>query len=150
MNIYLASKQCRRPKKKFNIKALQDPTKRSKFQCLSADANVEQQWDGLESAIHKACTETIGHTSRKHQDWFDEKMTVILSRSGSNTSTSKLRPKRRSVTLKQVVGRESQSNTRLYWPTWHAELLPSDEGYLWVELKWSHSSLVSKRDSPER
>ena len=38
----------------------------------SADANIEQQRDVLKSAIHKACTETIGHTSRKHQDWFDE------------------------------------------------------------------------------
>ena len=59
----------------------QDPNKRTKLQeCLStrlldfpsADVNVEQRWDALKSATHKACTETIGHTSREHQDWFNE------------------------------------------------------------------------------
>ena len=78
--------------KKFNIIALEDPNKRTKFQeCLSirlfdlpsADANVEQQLDALKLAIHKACTETIGHTSRKHQDWIGEndgEIQVILGR----------------------------------------------------------------------
>ena len=82
MNICLASKYYKKTnKKKYNIKSFQDPCTLAKLQeslssCLvdhhSPDADVDQQWDTLKSAIHKACTETIGHVARKHQDWLDE------------------------------------------------------------------------------
>uniref|UniRef100_H3AVI3 Uncharacterized protein n=1 Tax=Latimeria chalumnae TaxID=7897 RepID=H3AVI3_LATCH len=34
--------------------------------CISA------QWEALKTAIISACAETVGYTSKKHQDWFDD------------------------------------------------------------------------------
>ena len=99
MNICLARKYRKHKKtnkNKYNIKSYQDPCTRTKLHeslsvCLadhpSADVDVDQQWDAPKSAIHKACIETIGHTVRMHQDWFDENYVVIQNLFGWKRNT---------------------------------------------------------------
>ena len=32
----------------------------------------EENWTVFLNAVHSSAVDTLGHTSRKHQDWFDE------------------------------------------------------------------------------
>ena len=84
MNLRLPPKhrmQRKAAQKRLNIKALQNPTrcvalKRCLAENLSslshATNNTNEYWQGLKSAIHRACAESIGYAIRQHQDWFDE------------------------------------------------------------------------------
>lgn len=74
----LQQKQCRR---KINVEGLKDPIKRNLFrQCLKEDLMNSQQlrktvdgaWSTLKSSIISTCEKTLGFSTRKHQDWFDE------------------------------------------------------------------------------
>uniref|UniRef100_H3AQM2 Uncharacterized protein n=1 Tax=Latimeria chalumnae TaxID=7897 RepID=H3AQM2_LATCH len=72
-------KQCRQ---KINVERLKDPIKRDLFhQCLNKklkNSNQLQQesvssiWGALKSTIISASVETLGFSTRKRQDWFDE------------------------------------------------------------------------------
>uniref|UniRef100_UPI00398F61E8 uncharacterized protein isoform X1 n=1 Tax=Pristiophorus japonicus TaxID=55135 RepID=UPI00398F61E8 len=72
-------KQCR---KNGNTGALRDPAKRALYShrltanlaCLDDPEmlNAHGAWSVLQASITSACEETLGHSTRKHQDWFDE------------------------------------------------------------------------------
>nr|XP_014350459.1 PREDICTED: uncharacterized protein LOC106705466 [Latimeria chalumnae] len=75
----MSQKQCRQ---KINVERLKDPIKRDLFhQCLNKklkNSNQLQQesvssiWGALKSTIISASVETLGFSTRKRQDWFDE------------------------------------------------------------------------------
>lgn len=123
---------------------------------LPVDANVDELWEALECVIHKACTETIRHTSSNHQDWFDEnnveiqnlldllrvaETTLLPMRSDRNINASKRWPKEHSCHQKQMVGIERQGDRGNCRPKRHSKLLPRSKSYLWAKLKWPHSTL---------
>ena len=138
MNIYLASKHRTRPKtarrssiSKPSKTQTKEPNSRSvsslllTLMLISSGMHLSQPSTKFvlrQSATPHANTKTgLTRTTGRFQTSLNArekpsvcgKMISLLSRSGRNTNTSKLRPKRRSVTLKQVVGRERQSDPRL-------------------------------------
>ncbi|CAI5799473.1 Hypothetical predicted protein [Podarcis lilfordi] len=71
--------QGRKPRRKMNTQALQDPIKRDCFQTTLKDHlhsecpdNIKEHWIKLKTSIIAACEQTIGYQTKKHQDWFDE------------------------------------------------------------------------------
>ena len=74
------------PVKKINVSKLAD----SKMQALlmtNMDANmtnlpcdgtINDQWENLCEKVYQTSVDTLGHTARKHQDWFDENDEEIL------------------------------------------------------------------------
>ena len=37
-----------------------------------SESGPEEQWVYLKSVLHAVTVETVGYSTRKHQDWFDE------------------------------------------------------------------------------
>ena len=46
---------------------------------LSYNGTINNQWETLCEKVYKTSVDTLGHTTRKHQDWFDENDGEILS-----------------------------------------------------------------------
>ena len=75
------------PVKKLNVSKLAD----SKMQALlmtnmeanvtnlPCDGTINDQWENLCEKVYQTSVDTMGHTARKHQDWFDENDEDILS-----------------------------------------------------------------------
>ena len=75
------------PVKKLNVSKLAD----SKMQALlmtnmeanmtnlPCDGTINDQWENLCEKVYQTSVDTLGHTARKHQDWFDEDDEEILS-----------------------------------------------------------------------
>lgn len=75
------------PVKKLNVSKLAD----SKMQALlmtnmeanmtnlPCDGTINDQWENLCEKVYQTSVDTLGHTARKHQDWFDENDEEILS-----------------------------------------------------------------------
>ena len=75
------------PVKKLNVSKLAD----SKMQALlmtnmeanmtnlPCDGTINDQWENLCEKVYQTYVDTLGHTARKHQDWFDENDEEILS-----------------------------------------------------------------------
>ncbi|CAI5776276.1 Hypothetical predicted protein [Podarcis lilfordi] len=71
--------QGRKPRRKTNTQALQDPIKRDCFQTTLKDHlllefsdKIEEHRTKIKTSIIAACEQTIGYQTKKHQDWFDE------------------------------------------------------------------------------
>ncbi|CAI5778639.1 Hypothetical predicted protein [Podarcis lilfordi] len=71
--------QGRKPRRKMNTQALQDPIKPDCFQTTLKDHllsefsdSMEEHRTKLKTFIIAACEQTIGYQTKKHQDWFDE------------------------------------------------------------------------------
>ena len=43
------------------------------------NVDVQAHWEELKTTVHKACAESIGYCTRRHQDWFDENNDEILA-----------------------------------------------------------------------
>ena len=50
---------------------------------LSYNGTSNNQWETLCEKVYKTSVDTLGHTTRKHQDWFDENDAEILNRKKS-------------------------------------------------------------------
>uniref|UniRef100_H3AEA9 Reverse transcriptase domain-containing protein n=1 Tax=Latimeria chalumnae TaxID=7897 RepID=H3AEA9_LATCH len=68
-------------RKKTNVQCLKNKESRFKLRsCLerklmdlsTRHGSVSAQWEAFKTVIISACAETIGYTSKKHQDWFDD------------------------------------------------------------------------------
>ena len=46
---------------------------------LSYNGTINNQWETLCEKVYKTSVDTLGHTTRKHQDWFDENYAKMLS-----------------------------------------------------------------------
>ena len=46
---------------------------------LSYNGTINNQWETLCEKVYKTSVDTLGHTTRKHHDWFDENDAEILS-----------------------------------------------------------------------
>ena len=46
---------------------------------LSYNGTINNQWETLCEKVYKTSVNNLGHTTRKHQDWFDENYAEILS-----------------------------------------------------------------------
>ena len=46
---------------------------------LSYNGTINNQWETLCEKVYETSVDTLGHTTRKHQDWFDEKDAEISS-----------------------------------------------------------------------
>ena len=85
-------KQSKKWRRRFNIKALQNPATCESLQhhlienlsILPVDTNDTcAYWQALKTASYKACTDSIGYATHQHQDWFDEnnvEIQVLLHR----------------------------------------------------------------------
>ena len=78
------------PCRKLNCDALQSPhsvnqlreqiaLQLSKLPETPTDPDVNSTWSSLRTAIYQAAVESVGHTRRKHQDWFDNSAPRIHS-----------------------------------------------------------------------
>ena len=46
---------------------------------LTYDGTINDQWENLCEKVYQTYVDTLGHTARKHQDWFDENDDEILT-----------------------------------------------------------------------
>ena len=44
---------------------------------IDPHADVEAEWARLRDAVYTAASDVVGHTTRKHQDWFDDNNSLI-------------------------------------------------------------------------
>lgn len=65
--------------RRLNLDSLHEPATQQRIQVslgkslqLDYPDNVEDHWNPLKSTIPDACTNILGHKTRKHLDWFDE------------------------------------------------------------------------------
>ena len=76
MNIQPRQSRTTTANKKLNCAALNNPTTQSNLRRLLA-ANLGKlpedstDWPALSHAIHSAASEALGHSRKRHQDWFD-------------------------------------------------------------------------------
>ena len=77
-----------KPMNQLNVRASSDPAKQEELQrnitaalksypidsfSTTADSqSLTDEWSSLNSSIMKAATDTLGLSTRKHQDWFDD------------------------------------------------------------------------------
>ncbi len=78
------------PSRWLNLRALKSPDITASYRCCLADNlsstfihplhnTAESAWANLSSAIQQATTDTIGFTSKRHQDSFDDSSPKILN-----------------------------------------------------------------------
>ncbi|CAM4491329.1 unnamed protein product [Leuciscus chuanchicus] len=78
------------PSRRLNSRALKSPDITASYRrCLANNLSsalthplqntAESAWANLSSAIQKAASDTIGFTSKRHQDWFDDSSLDILN-----------------------------------------------------------------------
>ena len=75
------------PVKKLNVSRLADSEMQKVLMAhmetnmmnLSYNGTINNQWETLCEEVYKTSVDTLGHTTRKHQDWFDENDAEILS-----------------------------------------------------------------------
>ncbi len=84
-----ASVECQR-RRWLNFHALKSPDITASFSCCLAKNlsstfihplhnTAESAWANLSPAIQQTTTDTIGFTSKRHQDWFDDSFPEILN-----------------------------------------------------------------------
>jgi hypothetical protein len=67
-------------KKKLNISKLQHPDKKHQLELELSEAldpinisnDIEESWVIFRNVLYQQTEATLGHTAKKHQDWFDE------------------------------------------------------------------------------
>ena len=73
--------QCKKAPKRLDVSKLNQDSKRQAFLmdiCNQLDAislsseNPKENWTAFHKTVHSSAATTLGHPSRKHQDWFDE------------------------------------------------------------------------------
>jgi len=84
-----------RPQKRLNVRACKDPATQENLQKKTSDLlqnstddstsnvtdcqSLTNEWSSLCSSIMKLAAESLGFSSKKHQDWFDDQRHDILS-----------------------------------------------------------------------
>ena len=75
------------PVKKLNVSKLADSEMQKVLMAhmetnmmnLSYNDTINNEWETLCEKVYKTSVDTLGHTTRKHQDWFDENDVEIVS-----------------------------------------------------------------------
>lgn len=69
------------PRKRFNLRKLRDPISAALYQDSlnkllmdkdPQDLSIEEEWEVLRDSLKEAAQLSLGTTTRRHQDWFDE------------------------------------------------------------------------------
>jgi len=84
-----------RPQKRLNVRACKDPATQENLKKKMSDLlqnstddstsnvtdcqSLTNEWSSLCSSIMKLATESLGFSSKRHQDWFDDQRHDILS-----------------------------------------------------------------------
>uniref|UniRef100_A0A0L8FQ28 Endonuclease/exonuclease/phosphatase domain-containing protein n=1 Tax=Octopus bimaculoides TaxID=37653 RepID=A0A0L8FQ28_OCTBM len=89
-------------KKKLDVQKLNEPKTKvtlnanlaNQLEHLPEEGNLEKAWANFRDAVHDSASLTLGHTKRKHQDWFDNnKETTTLLQQKKEAFTAWLNDK---------------------------------------------------------
>ncbi|XP_014777027.1 uncharacterized protein LOC106873996 [Octopus bimaculoides] len=123
-------------KKKLDVQKLNEPKIKetlianlaNQLEHLPAEGNLEKAWANFWDAVYDSASLTLGHTKRKHQDWFDNKEITTFLQEKKEAFTAWLNDKdsqAKHESLKNIRGKmqtELRQMKDKWWENKAAEL----------------------------